>query len=123
MNFQDDFLFAKPVKSAIISDDIEVFYLNGTATQHNAFGKLIGNENTRQQGWQNCVYELAANPDGTLRYKGSVLKSEFEKHVDRNTVREYGMAILGLKDDSTEFDEMIEDELGNFETESEDLAA
>jgi|GEM_PF-3939882 len=121
MKFENDILFASPVKSGVLkSINQQVYFLNGTAQEHNAFGKMIANEDTRQQGWQNAVYSLACFKDGTPRYKRKdLLKSDFELKVDRNLVREYGMLILGLSDDGkSKFDEEVTEELKNLEKEN-----
>ena len=117
MKFEDDFLFAKPVKDGYLEHVGQtVHWINGQAEEHNAFGKLVGEEKTRQQGWERAVYNMACWPDGKLRYKGSVNIKDFHKNVDRILAREYGMLILGIKKgEDSEYEEAVEEELGNSE--------
>lgn len=114
--FEDDFMFAKPVKSAYLeSVDREVFWLNGKSEEHNAFTKLVGDDKTRQHGWEKAVYGLACNEDGTPRYKGKVGISEWHASCDKTFARDYGMLILGISkgDKKNDFEESVEEELGN----------
>ena len=118
MKFEDDFLFAKPVKSAYLEVAGQtVYWLNGKGEEHNAFTKLVGDENKRQQGWEKAVYGLACNEDGQPRYKGKIGISEFHAKIDRTLARDYGMLILGISkgDEKSEFEEEVGEIVKNSE--------
>ncbi len=120
-DFSKDPLFAKPVKTGFhdgINED--VFWLNGKSEDHNAITKLISENKTRQQGFEKAVYALAANEDGSLKYKNNVGLREFHDCIDRTFARDFGMMILGLSkgEEKNEFDQEAEDNLGNSKPES-----
>lgn len=124
MKFEDDFMFAKPVRSAYLEGpNKKVYWLNGNGNEHNDLTELIGDKKTRQQGWEKAVYGLACNPDGTFRYKNKVGIGEFHQKVDRVFARDFGMLILGLSKgdvEKSDFDEAVNEELGNSEKASAD---
>lgn len=124
MKFEDDFLFAKPTRSAYLeSVERNVYWLNGDGNIHNELTELIGDKKTRQQGWEKAVYGLACNEDGSFRYKNKVGVGEFHQKVDRVFARDYGMLILGISKgdvEKSDFDKDVDVELGNSEPESAD---
>lgn len=116
MSFKNNFLFAPKVKSGYLEEkDRVVYWLNGESEEHNAFGKLVAEEKTRQQGWQRAVFHLACDENGQRLYKGNIGLKDFEKDVDRTAARDYGMMILGVKkgDERTEFEEEVQEEVKN----------
>ena len=122
MKFEDDFMFAKPFKSAYLeSIDREVYFLNGTAGEHNAFTKLISDDKKRQQGFEKVVYVLACDEKGKPKYNGKITATDFHNNVDRTLARDYGMLILGIKqgDEKSDFDEEVEQEVKNSKQEKE----
>ena len=120
--FEDDFLFAPPVKSGMLEEaDRVVYWKNGLGEEHNACSKLISEHKTRQQGFEKAVYGLACDKDGNLLYKGKYGISEFHKGCDRTKTRDYGMLILGISksEEPTEFDKDVEGMVKNSEKEEE----
>ena len=122
--FEEDSCFAPEVKSAYSEDHKETFYwVNGTADQHSMFGAQVADEKTRQQGLERAMFNMAVNEDGSYRYKGRLLQTDFHKRIDRVKARDFGMLILGYKkgDLKSEFEQETEDEVKNSETASESL--
>ena len=118
--FADSFLYAKPVESAYLEEAGEtVYWLNGTAAEHNHFNKLIANEDSRQEGFFKAVYGLACDENGKHILKGKTDQSRFLKECHQVKTREFGMLILGYKTGAKSFDQKIEDEEKNLKTEKE----
>lgn len=112
--FEDDMMFAPPV----FSDEVEklggkVYWLNGDFKVHNEIMKKIGNDEQRQLGWEQAVYELACDKDGNPIYKGNLSKAEFHRGCAHAKARTYGALILGISEgdekQTTDFEKEIEE--------------
>ena len=97
-SFENDMMFGKKVKSGYLDDVGEtVYWLNGTGHIHSGLMKLVGDEKTRQEGWEKAVYMLASDENGERRYNTDTVHiKEFHDKVDHSLARSYGMLIMGM---------------------------
>ena len=124
MKIEDNWLFAKSnsVKSAELeSAGRTVYWLNGSAEVHNALTKQIGNDKTRQQGFERAVYALACDEKGKPIFKGIISADELLDNVDHSLAREYGMLILGYSkgDEKSNFESVVGETVKNSAKEKE----